>query len=1158
MGVEQFVPRNEVVVEGGRRRLLDGWSVVIGVRQQVSTATLMLDVREGTVWPGQPVRSRAGYGFTSRDLFAGEVERPARQLWPWTLSVAASGVLSRCRRGVGIEDPNAYGPPDPTLPPEDKPPAAAAFSNMSDEAIVRKILGLYGITDHDIQGTGQLWATLGPRYLLVSEPGLQLIEELDEITGYKTWDDADGVVRRRPLSGVPATTPARTWVQGVDLLNVTREEDRASVANRVIAKGVNDIGADGVPYTITGEAVAPAAKDPQGRAYIPDPPGRTFDFSSLWLETQAEAQTYAERKLGELNRLTETISADLAVGDNGVRPGMTVAIQSDKVDLSSGSRFWVEEVQYRGQGAHFGTTVQLRGQTTSQGTNPNPPPIAAFTYDVESEYDNTGRQVWVVTFDGTSSTAQAGSITSWAWTGTPVAPTPNTSPATASALYTTDSPAPTVTLTVTDSNGKTASTTRTLALNSKAVRIRDLWLAATTALYLTTDGGKTWQSFTVPAIGCCREAGKDYQLAWTQPGALWRVTTGAVATNVSPAAAITCAWISYQFQRSPDDPWTGVCYAGAADGSIWRSTDSGQTWTRMGAIPGGLTVNDISESPYAEGQVQALAGRDYWFSYDAGVTWQSLYSLPGTEPGIVALRLAAGFDQQWIGYNGVPGAAAGMIKERSGKATLDLPSANRPANVAGLQLGVTQDTLYLLNTDGTNTTTTWVGDASVGGTLAQKTWQQAAWGPGRDMVRDGRFQGLLYVAGEKMLVKTPDEFTTWLALKGALAGETLRMVGFGALKGLAAAGAFIASVWVTDTTTANSAIIRLTDKGWEFLSAAPNIWNASIAGTPHRPLLKVSGTIYLTWALSSSVGDVFGGVNAFNQLNNVARSTDGGKTWTVLGAPLYGVTAIAVADDGVLYATAGMTGETRWGTRVLKSTDNGATWVQVRDNSAVGGDAGQQGYSAVGVVPGNSAIVAVRCGSNVAISTNGGTTWQVYTTLSDYAGTWQSSGLIGTSDGQIVWTRADSGNNIEWIYRVVPTTGAATQGTTTPNVPHDSRYPGLVGYDVVLYRLANGANSVLRSVDNGATWNGYYDSATQNPGGRAVPGANGLVVDPTSGAIYIGHEDTRNIDSTKPPVCFVGLKGGANVAAAWEDLTPAMYSKLGKYYICYRGGMQPL
>ena len=184
--------------------------------------------------------------------------------------------------------------------------------------------------------------------------------------------------------------------------------------------------------------------------------------------------------------------------------------------------------------------------------------------------------------------------------------------------------------------------------------------AATTGLWSLSDGGATWQristSFPTIAFGASftslvldptnssrlYAAGGGEIFRSTDAGATWTLSTTA-STGGCFAAVGTCSRISLAIAAS--SPSTVVAAAG--DGTLWRTTDSGATWSMMGSPPPSLACangvcvpippfvtnfctemfsaqcgydNVIAVDP-TDPSIIFVGGQDLWVTFDGGASW---------------------------------------------------------------------------------------------------------------------------------------------------------------------------------------------------------------------------------------------------------------------------------------------------------------------------------------------------------------------------------------------------------------------------------------------------------------------------------------------------------------------------------------------------------
>jgi len=118
-------------------------------------------------------------------------------------------------------------------------------------------------------------------------------------------------------------------------------------------------------------------------------------------------------------------------------------------------------------------------------------------------------------------------------------------------------------------------------------------------VYRTTDGGRTW-SKTLFASD----------------------STGAVDLELKPDDPNTIYAVLWRGERKP---WAII--SGAAEGGVFKSTDGGLTWSKLGGgLPTGLWgKGDLAVSPANPNRVylllEAKPGQGLWRSDDAGATW---------------------------------------------------------------------------------------------------------------------------------------------------------------------------------------------------------------------------------------------------------------------------------------------------------------------------------------------------------------------------------------------------------------------------------------------------------------------------------------------------------------------------------------------------------
>lgn len=1140
-----LTPRIVVTVNGIGRRTLTG-STVCGFRSSFSTASIQFAYGEEPAVPGDKVEVELGYVERGIAIvFTGEADDDTLEYWPNANGVQATGYLARMQRALGVENLSATPDPVSGIHP------AFEASSATDTSIATFLAFAYGIPVGDIQGVTpeQLFGVIKPVQLGKDQPGWGLLQELDRLTFMVSFNAPDGTLRRLPINGIPSGA-ALTLTEGVSLKKGSRSRSRRSVINKVTMTGLQDAGGPGLTPTATRQAPS---------IYIPTPPQYQPEaWQSALAETEEACDTYAALRLGQMNRLTQSVTVDLDRCRPDIYPAMSLAISAPHFKSDSGTIYWVEQVEHNWNAQGINTRLGLIAATASEGLNPNQAPIALIKYRIEKEHLGDGTNVWIVFADGITSYDPDGvaidldphhGIGTYLWSGTPSGPSTPAALPQATFVYTADPTGATITLVVRDTSLKSGTATITLTADivTKAGR-RDLWGAAGADLFFTVDGGVSWFPTGVPAKAISEQAHPEYQIAAAADGTVKKVVIdGLGGFTVTPVTSPTNA-TAVHINLGIDGKGTHRVWLGCNGGETYLSTDDGATFIARGTIPNitgstGPAIRHIEESPYSFGTLYAISGPAMWLSFDEGVTWAIARQYP--DVALTATAFASGRfadvtadkSYHWATFKGTSANAQQRVLEQLDLIELDWPVASKPAQPSGLTIGAVAPNLYAVDQVGTGRSW-YIEDFTGGGEFVEKTYS-AGFGLPQHIIRDPDFDGIVYGAAAGVFFKTFDKFTTVRALMTFAGGLFGWMIGYGKLRApLPVKGNL---VWIGSPSGVSTVrwVYRFTDTGFTRVAhplsgVGAATLNIELYATTNGSLLTVGATLDV--ARNAALATA------------AHRSTDGGITWTAIGS-LVNAYAMAVGPDGYCYAACqndladGYAGYTLW-----RSTDDGATWIQVH---SLGVSATiPLKYNAIAVDPSNALRVVSKsfnwpgsgATTSFVLSVDGGVTWTVL-----HIGPDEQAGLargpwIGITANGVYEVNFGQQATPTALHRAALTVGASVVDVTTPRNAADPVPSLAVDGTTYLY----GSVGVIQSLDNGASWTDTLAFATD----LGSVGASGFVPGDAANDWYaLGHATTK---------ALVRRLATADPAAPWVSLTATLLAAFpdGAYYCHARGAVR--
>ncbi|HWW81137.1 MAG TPA: hypothetical protein VNY82_16185 [Steroidobacteraceae bacterium] len=572
-----------------------------------------------------------------------------------------------------------------------------------------------------------------------------------------------------------------------------------------------------------------------------------------------------------------------------------------------------------------------------------------------------------------------------------------------------------------------------------------VYMISTGGFSRSQDGGATWrtirddfQNFPQDLAVDPSDSTRVYVVVPNAPYVLMSTDSGA---TLSPVTSFPTTLINtWRIQVSQDG--ATVCVTGGLN--IACSVNHAQTWSVKTAIDADPTntgrVNKLLIDPTDSQTLYASAGTavpayGFYVTHDGATTWQKLVATTNSNsvawdlaysPGSPATLWAARYDGVWYSNNGgAQWIATGFNSPGYGAATTAI--AVSPLNPGLVYVGTPYGEAYTL----TNGGSTWInisGNSLVGQTLT--------------VVPHPTQSATLLAGGYGGLWGTSDGGTTW--------SET-------------DAGLLAANVSVLSADSQSDRIYIGTSTGGLYslaggaVSATPanNTSLAALAQEPHVPLINA------VLAQNGSPGPLW-----VSMANGIAKSTDGGTTWSLL--PLTSVgngQADSLASSPAapqIILSGGRSG-------IYRSTDGGTTWAGANTGFPSGATVQDLVMAAADPTIAYCApLTSATSGSGVASSygvyrsTDAGQTW------SPANATMTSSYILGIvvdpTNAQVVYASTDSG--------VLKSTDGGT--SWAPLLPFGSTTSpsGYFAVDPVHPRIVYAATygKVSRSVDGGTTW----------------------------------------------------------------------------------------
>jgi photosystem II stability/assembly factor-like uncharacterized protein len=580
-----------------------------------------------------------------------------------------------------------------------------------------------------------------------------------------------------------------------------------------------------------------------------------------------------------------------------------------------------------------------------------------------------------------------------------------------------------------------------------------LTLALALTLSAAASAAPAWQSlprYGGPATALAASSGVVY--TGTETGGVFRSTAGGAVWRPSEEGLQSLRIL--QVAAQPSRP--SVVFATAQTVSeqsvgALRSTDGGLSWTRVNHGLGDnqpLEVSALVFNPFDAGTLYAATSDGLFRTRNQGQSWQqvgldgSLMLALAADPFHPGSLLASAFQGGFV-----------LLGSTDGGATWTPRNQGIPSNTAFSVLFFDPRAPDKVLAAGNGWPTYVSRDAGATWTNAGHPLSSLATGPG------GTLLGARYAADG--VLRSTDGGFTW-SPAGALA-DTINQLLFAGGRHYAAG---ILGIWVSADggTTWRPSSQGLSARTYKDLTAVGGAlyvdamegllastdgglsWRrVRNAARPEPPLGRILATV---------PGAIYAATDPEVSFEYIARSTDGGATWTPIDPGLGGdrfVLAVDPRHPNVLYAGSNMlNGPDQILCHLAKSVDTGRTWTCLFSEASVGRMIVEPTTSILYLPTGSD--VAALVGSRFERRDAGLPFHQTEAIAFDpkKAGTINSAtsnGVFKTTDGGLLWKRSGQG---------------IAAGTRMHSVAVDPRRTATV------YAGSNGR--VYRSRNSGATW----------------------------------------------------------------------------------------
>lgn len=772
-------PLCEIQVDGFVVPYVLSYNISLGFEQESGTAQFSIP------YPAPSYISKYSKvsiksGITKlRHRFSGWIKDPGAQLWPGTITFSCGDHL--------------------WLGEDYYPTEEISLANMTDIEIIKLILDKVGIPydSADILGSGKI---IGEEFhdtitWPLTEPALALIQEIDRMSqetledgtviAYRTHANSAGRVVRTRIDTRISTTTAYTFVEGLNILEGTLEQEKKDPKTVVQTQG------NGVSSTIIGSADGSTTVAWKNSAYYQrllmlQNQASSMGFASTeeatrWILqqlnkniTKVSFSTYEEMRLDHLMSIWCAAPHLLTNGPMWLQ-GMSISSSEDgaftqQLQLVSELSQVANPIGYTGVYTSIPTSIATGYKPQRPPQNPKTPSdsLSAWPSAVHSgsgishppggaTADDLIPDMTILTIDQEkvlisgvptnvyivgaldTSVSRKGVITNRVWS----AAGPGVGPASGGNLenfttYFTSLTGASITITVTDSNGFTKARTVNLE-GAPGTIIRSRSIFAMTTDHWEAFDGDTWRTYT-PSNAADMDALAPGPMA--SAGDLLLQTTDLLRTSAierQPRAGvdITAVW------EEPDISEQNLVI-GYADGKIATSATAGLSWTVKDGPVASAPVRRIILSRFTPGQIQVIVGGGtpgYYVSDNYGDAWRKI-----RDGDFVWLELS--------NFRNTVVTAAGGLERAEDGTPFTFPGS---PTIKAAMPHILEDLWYAVADDGT----TYGQDVEGGYAMVAREPLPLGTGQVGGLHRDGTIPELFYIAaGDGGLYKTVDGFRT--------------------------------------------------------------------------------------------------------------------------------------------------------------------------------------------------------------------------------------------------------------------------------------------------------------------------------------------------------------------------------------------------------------